>query len=68
MFFSVIAKKLNWEVLTKNLVAFRRWDGVKDKRFYFNIYGGSLKNPIFREYPICRGELLNKGGLDNLQI
>ena len=33
MFFSVIAKKLKWEVLTKNLVAFRRWDGVKDKRF-----------------------------------
>ena len=33
MFFSVITKKLNWEILTKNLVSFKRWDGVKDKKF-----------------------------------
>ena len=32
MFFSVTAKNLNWEILTKNLVAFKRWDGVKDKK------------------------------------
>ena len=31
--FSVITKNLNWEILTKNLVAFKRWDGVKDKSF-----------------------------------
>ena len=30
MFFSVITKNLNWEILTKNLVTFKRWDGVKD--------------------------------------
>ena len=30
MFFSVITKTLNWEILTKNLVTFKRWDGVED--------------------------------------
>ena len=33
MFFSVITKNLNWEILTKNLVTFRIWDGVKDEKF-----------------------------------
>ena len=33
MFFSVIAKNLNWEILTENLVTFKRWDGVKDEKF-----------------------------------
>ena len=33
MIFSVITKNLNWEILTKNLVAFKRWDGVKDEKF-----------------------------------
>ena len=32
MFLSLITKNLNWEILTKNLVAFKRWDGVKDKK------------------------------------
>ena len=54
MFFSVIAKNLNWEILTKNLVTFKRWDGVKDEKFQY--YGGSLKN----QYP---GEIY-QGGLD----
>ena len=29
MFFSVITKNLNWEILTKILVTFKRWDEVK---------------------------------------
>ena len=33
MFFSVITKNLNWEVLVKNLVTFKRWDEVKDETF-----------------------------------
>ena len=33
MFFSVITKKLNWEILTKDLVTFKRWDGVKNEKF-----------------------------------
>ena len=46
MFFSVQTKNLNWEILTKNLVTFKRWDGVKDEKFSY--HGGSLKNLIFR--------------------
>ena len=46
MFSSVITKNLNWEILTKNLVTFKRWDGVKDEKFDY--YRGSLKNQIFR--------------------
>ena len=33
MFFSVITKKLNLKALTKKLVIFKRWDGVKDEKF-----------------------------------
>ena len=33
MFFSVITKNFNCEILTKNLVAFKRWDWVKDENF-----------------------------------
>ena len=37
MLFSDITKKLNWEILTKNLVTFKRWDDydnemAKDKK------------------------------------
>ena len=31
IFFSVITKNLNWEILTKNLATFKRLDGVKDE-------------------------------------
>ena len=31
MFFSVITKKSNWEILTKNLVTFKKSDGVNDE-------------------------------------
>ena len=50
MFFSVITKNLNWEILTKNLVTFKRWDGVKDEKFYggftekSSFYGRFMKN------------------------
>ena len=33
MFFSVITKNLNWEVLTKSFVTFKRWDGFKNEKF-----------------------------------
>ena len=32
MFFSVITKNLNWEILTNNLATFKRWDRVKDEK------------------------------------
>ena len=31
--FFYIIKNLNWEILTKNLVFFKREDGVKDEKF-----------------------------------
>ena len=31
--FSAITEDLNWDILTKNLVTFERWDGVKDEKF-----------------------------------
>ena len=30
--FHAITKNLNREILTKNLVTFKRWDGVKDEK------------------------------------
>ena len=33
MFFSVITKNLNWQVLTKKLVTFKTLDRVKDENF-----------------------------------
>ena len=33
LFLRVITKNLNWEILTKNLVTFKRWNGVKDEKF-----------------------------------
>ena len=33
MLFSVITKYLNWEISTKNLVTFKRWDEVKEEKF-----------------------------------
>ena len=33
MFFSVMAENLNWEISTKDLVTFKRWDVVNDNKF-----------------------------------
>ena len=35
MHFSVMTKNLNWEISTKNLVSFNRWngDGLNDEKF-----------------------------------
>ena len=70
MFFSVISKNLNWEILTKNLATFKRWDGVKDEKFYY--YGGSLKNPIYKwgfmKNKYTGWNCLKRGELDSFQI
>ena len=69
--FSVITKNLNCGILTKNLVTFKRWEGVKDEKFGY--YGGSLKNLILggrgfiNDQYMGRG-LSKKGDLDDLQI
>ena len=67
MIFSFITKNLNLE--TKNLVIFKRWDGVKADKFWY--YEGSQKNLIFKGGPeklIYRGELPKTGHLDSFQI
>ena len=45
MFFSVITKDLNWKILTKNLVTFKRWGGVKDEKFQY--YGSFTEKSDF---------------------
>ena len=55
MFFSVITKNLNWEILTKNLVTFLK-DGM----------GLRMKNFKCHEKP--RGESPEKGTLESLLI
>ena len=41
MFLPFATNNLNREILTKNLVTFKRWDGVKDEKLSY--YAGSLK-------------------------
>ena len=65
MCFSVITKNLKREILTKNLVTFKRWNGVKVGKFKY--FGCSLKNPICRgercsRKPIYRGNCVERGG------
>ena len=44
MFFSVVTKNLNREILTKNLVTFKGWDEIKGKILvlwgFANLKGG----------------------------
>ena len=42
LFLSVITKNLNWEILTKNLVTFRRWGVVKDGKLLYYVDWGEL--------------------------
>ena len=70
MFFSVITKNLNWEMLAKNLVAFKRWDRVKDENLIWrftektDFRGGVHKEPkIGGELPKKKGELGHFEGL-----
>ena len=45
MFFYVITKNLNWEILTKNLITFKRGDAVKGENFLGGgVAGGLTKN------------------------
>ena len=68
MFFSVMAK--NSQILAINLVTFKRWDGIKDEKFW--CCGGSLKNLILKvgvtKNQYIAGELPKKEGSESLQI
>ena len=35
IYFSVIIKNSNWEILAKKLVTFKRYNGVMDEKIYF---------------------------------
>ena len=67
MFFSVITKTLNWEVLTKNLFIFKRRNGVKGGLILWGITEKSDISRSSRKENILR-ELRKKGGLGSLQI
>ena len=68
MLFSVITKTLNWEILTKNLVTFKRCDRVKDEKYC----RGSPKNPVlvagFTKNQYIGANCLKGGDLGSLQI
>ena len=62
MFCSVITKNSNWEILTKNIVTFKRQYGVKDEKlfggfteksnfFFFGWGGDSRKTNMERGLP-----------------
>ena len=38
MLCSVITKNFNWEILTRNLVTFKRYDGVNDKKTFWSLW------------------------------
>ena len=72
MFFSVITKNLNWEILTKNLLTFKRWNGVKDKKILMEVHrkirflGGGGEG--FTKNLYIGGDCQKKGGFGSLQI
>ena len=48
-----MTKNLNWEILTKNLLTFKMWDGVKNEKFWFTWDGkGFTKHQcLYQELP-----------------
>ena len=63
MFFFVITKNLNWEILTKNLVAFQKMGWVKDEKFQY--YGGHWKIQFsggVMKNQYIRGDCFKRGG------
>ena len=56
IFFSAITKNSNWDILAKNLVTFKRQDGVKDENLFGEGWRGVHKKPILR------GDCLKTGG------
>ena len=70
MFFSVITKNLSWNILTKNLVTFNSWMGLRMKNFSIKevhlkirFLGGFTKNQWYRGELPKTGELGQFAGL-----
>ena len=55
---SVITRNINWQILTKNLVTFKRSNGVNDEKHQY--YGGSLKTAIIRAAIRTFQEIFNR--------
>ena len=49
MIFSVLTNNWKLEILTTNLVTFKRWDGIKEEKFRY--YRGSRKTNILGGLP-----------------
>ena len=69
MLLSDITRNLNSEIVTKNLVNFKRWDGIQNEKLKY--YGSSqFLGSHHKKKTIYMGELPNKGGggMNSLQI
>ena len=53
MFFSVINKNSNWEILTKNLVTFKEKDGVKKLSYFWKEGSGVFEGGLIPQYTLC---------------
>ena len=53
MFFFILTNNLNWEVLTINLVTFKRWDGIRV--FQIAVRGGGKFPSVGGESVILLG-------------
>ena len=53
MFFSVTTKNLNWKILTKNWVTFKKWDEIKNDNCNWKIQflGGVHQKPMVEVFP-----------------
>ena len=65
MFFTVITKNLNWKILTKNLVTFKRWFFfVHKKKKERVVFLRGMRYGLLRHY----GVLINSRGGENVTI
>ena len=56
LFFSAMTKNLNWEISNQNLITFKRWDGINEKKLIlweftekFDFLGGGSMIIFFLE-------------------
>ena len=59
--FSVITKNFKLKILTKNLVAFKRWDGLKEKNYYYGVHWKIWFLGEIQEKTYLGGDYLKKG-------
>ena len=74
LFFSAMTKNLNWEISTQNLITFKRWDGINEKKLIlweftekFDFLGGGSMIIFFLGEGAGVNRLKSRD-LDSLQI